>query len=306
MGRNAKLKQARRQAPAPTTTRSREVTVTDAWVDRFEDTCRVAASRIAACVARVLDGTDADTVEGFADAVNDERNNPHLEVELNTLWKGIPGMTKACRQGCTYCCHQDVQVSILDLYLLCRDIHSQGRAEEVAAACDSIEDLRSKERTALTQHQPVHMGTAPCPLLDTTTGSCSVYASRPGLCRSFHSISLDSCKAWFQDSTQVVWQNGSMLAPTTLQINVTEQALEMLGCETLWTSLNRALPTALRQPERFDRWWAGEIGVWDDVLLPPEQREGSDEAYKALRDADVQLQLPPELKPALEARRRQA
>jgi Fe-S-cluster containining protein len=299
MGRNAKLKKARREAPVQP---PKSGNVTEAWVERLDNTCRVVTARIAACVARVLNGTYDDTIEGFADAINDERNNPHLKAELDTLWKGLPGMQMACRQGCSYCCHQDVWVTILDLYLLCREIHKQGRAEAVAAACEAIEDLRSKERFSLAQDQPIHMDAAPCPLLDTATGSCSVYASRPAICRSFHSVSLASCKAWFQDSTQVVWQNGSLLAPDTLQCNTTEQAVEMLGCETLWTSLNRALPTALREPERFDRWWDGELGVWADVLLPEGQNKIDDASIKALRDQDVHLQLPPELEPAMQAR----
>jgi len=304
MGRNAKLKQARRDGTAASVPNPRPggVFIPEDWAQQLDWVINQAGMSTIACAVRVLTGDCADTVEAFGSAIEDARNHPRFKAELDALAASAPGMQLACRRGCTHCCFQDVNVTILDLFLLCREIHSQGRAEEVAAACEAIEALRSKERIALVQKVSSRMDTAPCPLLDTATGSCSVYASRPSLCRGHASNSLASCKAWAKDSTQPIWQNLGLRTPHSHQLSATEQALELLGCETAWTSLNHALPTALRQPERFERWWAGEKGVWDDVLLPADQYDISPEEVKARMAEALQLQVPSALEPQLRAR----
>ena len=81
-----------------------------------------------------------------------------------------------CTKGCDTCCRQlaDLpQLSAAEWFLL-----RQGLA---ALPCEHQHSIRNK--VAALPDQPTSPIT--CPLLDTTTGACPVYAHRPVACRSY-------------------------------------------------------------------------------------------------------------------------
>lgn len=85
-------------------------------------------------------------------------------AKIDALLSTIP--TFQCKEGCYDCCGP-VELSRLE-YLRC--IEASGR---------TAEDVRQQMQSNIKE------GTYLCPLLDTETKKCSVYAVRPAICRLF-------------------------------------------------------------------------------------------------------------------------
>lgn len=71
-----------------------------------------------------------------------------------------------CLENCTECCHQLVSLLESDLFKIKRALRKLPKEE--------LERLKNQERN----HEY-------CPLLDVQKGTCSVYESRPNICRGF-------------------------------------------------------------------------------------------------------------------------
>ena len=91
-------------------------------------------------------------------------NNTAKLAKIDELLSGLP--TFKCKEGCFDCCGL-VVISRLE-YTRC--IQASGR---------SAKDVKQQMQNNLKQ------GIYTCPLLDTETGRCSVYAVRPAICRLF-------------------------------------------------------------------------------------------------------------------------
>ena len=103
------------------------------------------------------------------------------------------GLDIDCRQGCDWCCHQAVLVSIQEVLLIGRylsenlrenllnEIHRKAMEKEAITGDKSVPEFL----------QIIH----PCPFLDQQ--SCLIYPVRPMACRSYLSSSLSSCRAQY-------------------------------------------------------------------------------------------------------------
>jgi Fe-S-cluster containining protein len=94
------------------------------------------------------------------------------------------GFKVTCSAGCAWCCHHPVVISILEGILIYRWMVKQGQ-------------WTSRIREKLKESADQQFGTAyhiwmkaliPCPLLD-DTNRCSVYSTRPLICRAYYAIS---------------------------------------------------------------------------------------------------------------------
>jgi Fe-S-cluster containining protein len=85
-------------------------------------------------------------------------------AKIDALLSGLPKFQ--CKEGCADCCGP-IQLSRLE-YMRC--IQASGR---------TAEKVRQQMQDNLKQ------GIYACPLLDTETKKCSVYAARPAICRLF-------------------------------------------------------------------------------------------------------------------------
>lgn len=82
-----------------------------------------------------------------------------------------------CKAGCNWCCHEPLQVSILDAIGV--------------AAVDLSTPLDYRLDMPLERHSLKQTFLA-CPML--VDGMCSVYASRPVICRAYHSLNVQRCQ----------------------------------------------------------------------------------------------------------------
>lgn len=125
----------------------------------------------------------AGKVEGMLDAI-DEIGSQCMSLYEAALAQGaaenrahgaeLAGV--ACRRGCAFCCHVDVDVTPLEAIRLARRAANAGTAQEGARR-------------------------APCPLL--ADGACSQYERRPLACRAVFSPDARRCEAGYMTADAV-------------------------------------------------------------------------------------------------------
>jgi len=125
------------------------------------------------------------------------------------MYGAIDGLTEAllahaekenipvdCKKGCSYCCYQPIYAvshEIDYLYNYMKKNFSREKLRKVVKKAEKLQDVRSKlSKEEILDHK------APCPLLD-AGGGCSVYPARPMACRIYLSMSVDSCKLFYDD-----------------------------------------------------------------------------------------------------------
>ncbi|MDZ5539995.1 YkgJ family cysteine cluster protein (plasmid) [Bacillus licheniformis] len=119
------------------------------------------------------------------------------------------GNIPPCHKGCYNCCYEDFSITEIEFEFIMRELKtwSKERVEQIydtaLGQCETIKNERpdtwrnlesyvpEDDGTLLFEQMNQHMATGrnsfPCPLLDPETKSCSVYDSRPLVCRSFGS-----------------------------------------------------------------------------------------------------------------------
>jgi len=105
----------------------------------------------------------------------------------------------SCKSGCSDCCRGLFEITVLDALLMLPAIHDiSGRSDSIKEASRQSNLLREANSTfphSLSEteahdsfEEPPEFETLPCPLLD-STNTCSIYESRPSICR-FQGLAL--------------------------------------------------------------------------------------------------------------------
>jgi len=159
-----------------------------------------------------------------------------------------------CRAGCSFCCHQNVDVTIPEAMLVALQLGDEAdpRRTAILAAADAFRDLDDDARIATGK---------PCPLL--VDHRCSVYNVRPINCRSFTSPDATNC----HESMRRI-EAGE--APLPIEVYVVlrflcggEQAAIRgicldLGLQADIVELTQTVAAIIRDPMLIERWAAGE------------------------------------------------
>jgi Fe-S-cluster containining protein len=126
----------------------------------------------------------------------------HVANGVSELWtacltaSGNAEPIPACSRGCSYCCHQRVEVTAPEAFLIARALVGapSERLQRIHAAAARHARLSSREHFSQQ---------CACPLLD-DDGACSVYDARPTACRRAHSTDVEVCRALAQDPSRSV------------------------------------------------------------------------------------------------------
>jgi Fe-S-cluster containining protein len=153
----------------------------------------------------------------------------------------------ACARGCSYCCHLRVEIRPHDAFVLAEHIQTRFTAEQRARAIARIEE--NLERIApLTSEQHIRAG-IPCALLE--EGICSVYEGRPATCRKYYSVSVETCRNAFNDTsaplTGEIEDEQVRLAGNAVALGYAK-GLEDAGYDATLYELHYALHSALTNP----------------------------------------------------------
>jgi hypothetical protein len=169
----------------------------------------------------------------------------------------------ACQPGCTYCCHNQVEVtppevfSIAQMVTLYLPAAKQEGLKERALVTAALKVGKSQAELAATRK------TQPCPLL--AEDKCLVYPWRPFVCRAMHALSREHCRASFSagDLTADEYYLHRYVFPLSVSAGLT-QGFQAMSCQTPVLELSRALGQALLEPRLGERWLAGER-VFEEV-----------------------------------------
>ena len=166
-------------------------------------------------------------------------------------------LTVACRRGCSFCCHLRVEIRPHDAFVLAHHLQTKldaaRRAELVARVAANRQRIAS-----LTPEQHIRAGIA-CALLE--DGACMAYAGRPATCRKYHSVSVDTCRNAFDDTsaplTGEIEDDGLRLAGNAVALGYAK-GLEDAGYDAALYELHFALHLALTHPKAESRYRNGK------------------------------------------------
>jgi Fe-S-cluster containining protein len=163
-------------------------------------------------------------------------------LQRDVIARGKVAVT--CTRGCSYCCHLRVEIRPHDAFVLAEHIRTRFTAEQRAGAIARIEE--NLQRIApLTPEQHIRAG-IPCALLQ--EGICSVYEGRPATCRKYYSVSVETCRNAFNDTsaplTGEIEDEQVRLAGNAVALGYAK-GLEDVGYDATLYELHYALHSAL-------------------------------------------------------------
>jgi Fe-S-cluster containining protein len=158
-----------------------------------------------------------------------------------------------CKDGCAYCCHQNVEVTIPEAILVAAHLIDaadprRARVIETARAMKGMSDA-ARLRSG-----------AACPLL--VDGKCSVYDDRPLMCRSVFAADSDRCRRAHLAAIQGREVPVEFFALAQYYM-LGDQAglrgiLKDMRLQHDLVELTQAVAAFLEDPGLIDRWLAGE------------------------------------------------
>ena len=174
-----------------------------------------------------------------------------------TIAEFVASADVQCRAGCSFCCHQNVDVTIPEAILVALQLGDEAdprRARAVAAA-ESLSKLDDEARIAT--------GT-PCPLL--VDHRCSVYNVRPITCRSVTSPDAARCQQAMQNLQNRETGEDSLSIEIYVVLRFLcsgEQAAirgvcRDLGLQDEIVELTQTVAAIVRDPTLIERWATGE------------------------------------------------
>ena len=168
----------------------------------------------------------------------------------------------ACLPGCSYCCHNQVEVTPAEVFLLARVIsqyfspRKQELLKEKTLRLAALKAGKSKSALAAARQ------TQPCPLL--AEDKCEAYPRRPFMCLAMHSLDQEHCRSSFTagDLSHDAYYLHRYVFPMSVSAGLAA-GFQEVGCLTPVLELSFALGQALLSPWLAERWLAGE-NVFDD------------------------------------------
>ena len=163
----------------------------------------------------------------------------------------------ACARGCNYCCHQRVEVRPYEAFVLAEHIRAQMTVEEQL----DVKRRLVANSTRIAPMAPLQHTQAgiPCALL--INGACSAYEARPGACRKYYSLSVDTCRSAFEKPAEPLAgpleDDGLRLAGNAVALGFAK-GIEESGRDASRYELHAALLDALENPQSARRYRDGK------------------------------------------------
>lgn len=166
------------------------------------------------------------------------------------LYPEVPARIQ-CRAQCSWCCHEPLQVHILD-------------AVSVASGLPTALEYRLETRIS----SQLKRNFQPCPLLGSDQ-NCSVYEHRPLVCRAFHSLDVARCKEIKQtcDSQRQVPMHTRTYSFPGLVQEATLDVFEQLGIDRRPVVLGLAVAALGRDFEGLTRDWLCGGYAFEEVTV---------------------------------------
>jgi Fe-S-cluster containining protein len=163
----------------------------------------------------------------------------------------------ACHLGCSFCCHNEVEVTAPEVFLIGQMIRQyfppprQARLKEKILFSAALKSGKSTEELAATRQA------RPCPLLE--EDKCVVYPWRPLTCRAMHSLDREHCRTSHAggDLRSDAYYLHRYIFTLSLATGLTE-GFGAVGCQSATLELSQALREVLWEPHLGEGWLRGE------------------------------------------------
>lgn len=190
-----------------------------------------------------------------ADMATLRRINIARNQAIDALAEGFAEDANAdCRAGCSFCCHQMVVCTPVEIFDMARHILDEKSLVDMAAIKD-----RLTQRASLPLDVPSRRGIdKPCALLD--DNRCAIYAQRPANCRTMLSTSRTACETSLITQEQIVpFIPEPGVIAFLMQLGIDYALIKQSQLSTEKVELSRALLIALEGFETaFKTWSDGE------------------------------------------------
>jgi Fe-S-cluster containining protein len=187
----------------------------------------------------------------------------------------VSGSKIACCAGCFYCCYIKVDVMPREAFLITDFIRSNFSPERQQAVLNKAKENWKKIEPMTYSEQFV--ANLPCPLLE--NGRCSVYSTRPVLCRIHHSTKVEPCKESFEQPemlNQPDYYVKNVRFATARAFIATNKAFENLGYDTKAYDINAALIECFSNPHAEKRWRKGKSAFPKSMIAKEPQSHGNE------------------------------
>lgn len=163
-----------------------------------------------------------------------------------------------CKTGCNYCCHLRLEIQPHEAFALARWLRSHLSAQELDRVTRRLRDNAQASRAMGAEARK--RTSMACALLG-PDGACTAYVARPAQCRRYHSMRVETCKAFFENPADesiespmhpAVAHNGAVI------ITQAQQAVRDAGLAAENEDMNLALLEALEAPSAWRRWKDGK------------------------------------------------
>ena len=170
----------------------------------------------------------------------------------------------ACRAGCASCCSVPVDVSAHEVFFAADHIQVHFPPAALTAVIARL--ARHRERIAAYEEGERPRSRQPCALLK--AGTCSVYAARPGTCRSHHTSDVALCIANQADASVNVTKAylPSLRARMFAVTFGIDEAMEAAGYDERCYDFGSALHEALTNSLCLMRWLRRQPAFPDSCL----------------------------------------
>ena len=161
-----------------------------------------------------------------------------------------------CSIGCAWCCHEPLQVSVLDAVSVAHRLRETGAgSERLEQYCAKLESEIGYQRSRLKGCFWA------CPFLDVSQRLCSLYQARPVVCRAFHSLDVSTCERNIQQRLGVrgVPMYLQLMGFIGLPLEGAHRALKEISVDITPVVLGPAVALLLRDFEGvLEEWLAGK------------------------------------------------
>jgi Fe-S-cluster containining protein len=169
-----------------------------------------------------------------------------------------PRCLPVCAPGCAFCCHLSVFASVPEILYLAEHLRRTLSPDRLAARTDDI--VRAASAIADESKAERANSKRACPLLDSATRNCGVYAARPLTCRAYNSCDAGACERAF-DQALTAFDLPVDLFQLTVSRNVRAGLMAAVlasGLDPGPYELVSGLSVALTVPDAEARWLSGE------------------------------------------------
>jgi Fe-S-cluster containining protein len=160
-----------------------------------------------------------------------------------------------CSAGCDYCCYHWVRATALEVFAVYQHIRDTYTADQISNLHDALRRYREE---FFSHPQGTHFALG-CPLL--VDHRCSVYESRPLICRGTTSLDVEACKVGKDrpgDPNVFVPVITPLLSVAAALRQGMATGLRQLGMGGSDLALGLALLVLFDDPSAVDKYFAGE------------------------------------------------